>query len=538
MATVLISKWMMVDNSPVELQLHTTSHGPGFVWLVGAGPGHPGYLTLRAVECLRDAQFILYDRLVDPRLLRYFPASAQKVCVEELAPAHPDRFPHINSTLIQAAREGLRVVRLKGGDPSIFGRGAEEAQALREANIPYEIVPGVTAALGAAACAAIPLTHRDHSSAVAIITGHEQPGRADSRLDWDALARFPGTLVFYMGMARLGALVKGLTTNGKSPSTPAAVVEFATRADQRTVTATLAELPSVTKAANIQAPALVIIGEVVRVREQIAWFEQRPLFGKQVIVTRPQHQSAEMMQRLENLGAKVGSLPTVEIAELVDWSKVDAAIEGLSGYDWLVFTSSNGVEAFIRRLRTTRDLRALGHLKLAVIGPSTAEVLRAYHLEADVVPTTFNSEGLVEALRGRVVGQRVLLARADRGLELLREELSQVAHIEQVAVYRQVDTEIGKGGNSEEILGQLSRGEVDYVTLTSSNIARAFLRRLDQQGQEQIHNGRTKLITISPRTSAAVHEAGFPVAAEAREYTSEGVIEELLRFGANSNEIP
>ena len=421
------------------------------------------------------------------------------------------------------------MVRLKGGDPFIFGRGGEEAEVLRQAGIPYEIVPGVTSALGAAAFAGIPLTHRSHASAVALVTGHENPAKPDSALDWSALARFPGTLAIYMGISRLPQIVRALEQFGKDPMTPAAVIHRATTGEQETLEAPLRELPAAVQAAGMTAPAVIIIGQVVALRSEIQWFEQRPLFGKRVLVTRPRAQAAELMHRLELLGAVCFVLPTVEIKEPEDWPAVDRALGRLSTYQWLVFTSSNGVHALLRRLRQTgRDLRALGGVKLAAIGPATADALRSYHLEPDLMPAAFRSEELAEALKQQAAGQRVLLARADRGRDLLRQELATVAQVDQVAVYSQVDSVDAHS----EVFDYLRRGEIDYVTLTSSNIARALLRALDEPSRGRIQSGETKLVTISPETSKAVAEFGFPVAATATEYTSAGVIESLVRLAA------
>jgi uroporphyrinogen III methyltransferase/synthase len=493
------------------------------VYLVGAGPGNAELLTLRAVECLGRADLVLYDRLVAARLLDFAPAGAAKVCVAELAGNHPERAPLIIERMIEAARQGQCVVRLKGGDPLIFGRGGEEAEALHQAGIPFEIVPGVTAALGAAACAGIPLTHRRHASAVALVTGHEDPDKPDSLLDWEALARFPGTLVFYMGIARLESLAQSLIQHGKPPETPAALVQWATLGQQRTVVSTLAELARAGRAAGITAPALTIVGPVVALHQQVEWFEKRPLFGRRIVVTRPAHQAAAFVRRLEELGAVVFTLPTVAIRPLTDWSAVDDALRRLSEYQWLVFTSVNGVQALLGRLcQTGRDLRALGHLRLAAIGPATADALRAFHLEPDVVPGEYRAEGLAAALKERAVGQRVLYARADRGREVLREELSTVARVDQLAVYSQVDE---AGGAAVDLL---RKDAVDYITLTSSNIARALARMLDREAQEAILRGSVRLVTISPVTSAAVRELGWPVAAEASVYTTAGLIDALL----------
>jgi uroporphyrinogen III methyltransferase/synthase len=528
----------MTKGESSSKELDSGIHAPRFtlpgprVYLVGAGPGDPGLLTLRAVECLSRADLVLYDRLVPASLLDFAAAGARRVCVNDLAGHHRERIPLIHQTMIEAAGQGQCVVRLKGGDPFVFGRGGEEAAALHEAGIAYEIVPGVTAALGAAACAGIPLTHRDHASAVAFVTGHEQPDKTESALDFAALARFPGTLVFYMGMSRLPQVVQALIAHGMDRATPAAAIAQATTAAQRTVTAPLHNLPRAVEEAGIRPPALVIVGSVVTFRDQLAWFEARPLFGKRVVVTRPRHQAGPLARRLEELGAQVLLLPAVEVREPADWAPVDRALEQLNHFDWLVFTSVNGVNYFLQHLRQTgRDLRALGTLRLAAIGPATADALRGYHLEPDLVPPEFRSESLAEALRERVAGKRVLLARADRGRELLREELARVADVEQVAVYSQVDA-LPEGA---EGLEQLRRGAVDFVTLTSSNVARALLGSLDLEGRTRILEGQTRLVSISPVTSAAVRELGFPVAAEASEYVTDGVVKALLKLARQTD---
>jgi uroporphyrinogen III methyltransferase/synthase len=497
------------------------------VYLVGAGPGDPGLLTLRAVECLARADVVLYDKLVPTRLLEHAPLSAERICVTDLAETHPERPPHVHRLLIDAARQGKRVVRLKGGDPFLFGRGGEEAEILRQAGIPYEVVPGVTAALAASACAGIPLTHRAYASAVAIVTGHENPLKPESNLDWALLARFPGTLVIYMGIARLPLIVQGLVENGKPADTPAAVVRWAGTGYQNTVAAPLGDLPAAVQAAGITAPAVVLIGPVVALREQIAWFEQRPLFGRRVLVTRPRHQAESLVRRLEELGAVPVILSVVEIRDPADWGPVDRALAALARYQWLVFTSSNGVHALVRRLRQTgRDLRAFGSLRLAAIGSGTAEALRAYQLEPDLVPDEFRSEALAAALKERAAGQRVLLARADRGRDLLRTELASVAEVDQIAVYSQIDAV----ETDADVLDGLRRAEIDFVTLTSSNIARSLARILDGPCRARLESGEVKIVSISPVTSAAIRELGWPVAAEATAYTVAGLVAALVEF--------
>jgi uroporphyrinogen III methyltransferase/synthase len=497
------------------------------VYLVGAGPGNPGLLTLRALECLQRADLVIYDKLVPLGVLEHVPAGVERVCVKDLPSEQVHRYPQIHHAMIEAARQGKCVVRLKGGDPFLFGRGGEEAEALRKAGIAYEVVPGVTAAVGAAAFAGIPLTHRLHASAAAFVTGHENPLKPESCLDWAALARFPGTLAIYMGISRLPRIVETLIAHGKPAGTPAAAIHWATTGEQRTVEAPLGQLPEAVQNAGLTAPAIILIGSVVQLRRELSWFEHRPLLNVRVVVTRPRHQAGDLARRLEELGAVPHLLPAVEIGDPADWTPVDDALHRLASYHWLVFTSVNGVHSFLRRLRHLGlDLRALGGLRLAAIGPATAEALREYHLDADVVPDEYRSEALAAALQPHVAGRRVLLARADRGRELLRDELARVAEVAQVAVYSQVDAV----DIHSEVFDSLRRGEVDYVTLTSSNIARAFLRGLDAPCRARIEAGDVRLVSISPITSATVRELGFEVAVEATTYTTEGLVDALVEF--------
>ena len=495
------------------------------VFLVGAGPGNPGLLTLRAAEVLARADLVLHDQLVPPRLLDLANPAAEKVCVRDLPGHHPDKYPHIHQLLIESARAGKTVVRLKGGDPLVFGRGGEEAEALRGAGVAYEIVPGVTAALAAGAFLEIPLTHRRHASAVALVTGHELPNKPGNRLDWKALAAFPGTLCIYMGVARLPVIVAELLRHGKDPDTPAAIVERASVGEQRSVFSRLADLEEARRNAGLEAPGLIVVGEAVAHRPPHPWFESRPLFGQRVLVTRPPHQAADMVRKLEHLGAVVYRMPAVEIREPADFGPLDRAIGELrgGGWDWLVFTSANGVHALLRRLDALgRDLRDLGRVRLAAIGPKTAEALREYHLRADVVPdSTFSSEGLAEALKPHVAGRRVLLARANRGRDLLREELAKVATVAQVTAYDQVDSVTPDAA----VLDHLRRGEIRYVTLPSSNIARGVLRAFDDTIRGRVERGEIRLVAISPETGNAVRELGYPVAAEATVYTADGLID-------------
>jgi uroporphyrinogen III methyltransferase/synthase len=508
----------------------TSNSASPSVFLVGAGPGNPGLLTLRAAEVLARADIVLYDQLVPVRLLDLANPAAEKICVRDLPGLHPDKYPYIHKLLIENGRAGKTIVRLKGGDPLVFGRGGEEAEALRSAGVAYEIVPGVTAALAAGSFLEVPLTHRHYASAVALVTGHELPNKPGNRLDWKALAAFPGTLCIYMGVARLPVIVAELLKYGKDSNTPAAIVERASLGEQRTVYARLADLDDARRHGGLEAPGLIIVGDAVAHRPEHSWWESRPLFGQRVLVTRPRHQAQEMVGKLEHLGAIVFRLPSLEIREPADFSSLDRALDQLrdGSWDWLVFTSANGVHSLLRRLDARgRDLRDLGRVKLAAIGPKTADALREYHLHADVVPdAAYSSEGLVEALKPHVAGQRVLLARANRGRELLREELAAIATVEQVTVYEQVEAVAA----DDAVLDALRRGEIRYVTLSSSNVARSLLAAFDDTIRGRIDRGVVRLVAISPETGKAIRELGYPVAAEATTFTEDGLIDAVIRL--------
>ncbi|MBA4186601.1 MAG: uroporphyrinogen-III C-methyltransferase [Planctomycetaceae bacterium] len=501
------------------------------VFLVGAGPGNPGLLTLRAAEVLARADLVLYDQLVPERLLDLASPTARKLCVRDLPGLHPEKYPHIHALLIETARAGQTVVRLKGGDPLIFGRGGEEAEALRTAGISYEIVPGISAAIAAGAYLEIPLTHREYASAIAFVTGHELPNKPGNRIDWKAIAAFPGTLAIYMGIARLPIIVSELIKYGKDPHTPAAIVERVSSGEQRSVYARLCDLEATRRQAGLEAPGLILVGEAISRHAPHPWFESRLLFGRRVLVTRPSHQALGMVRKLEHLGAVVSRFSAVEIREPADFAPVDRALDQLreGAWDWLVFTSANGVHALLRRLESRGDdLRILGRVKIATIGPKTAEALREYRLRANLVPaTTYSSEGLADALVEHVVGKRVLLARANRGRELLREELAkQAAEVEQVTVYDQVDT----GAQNGTVLDALRRGEIRYITLPSSNIARVLLGAFDETIRNRVTRGEIQLVAISPETGNAVRQLGYPVAAEAEVFTEDGLIEAVVKL--------
>jgi uroporphyrinogen III methyltransferase/synthase len=499
------------------------------VFLVGAGPGAPGLLTLRAAELLASADVVLYDQLVPRRLLDFANPAAETVCVRELPGNHPDKYPHIHTLLIENARKGKRVVRLKGGDPLVFGRGGEEADALRAAGVPYEIVPGVTAALAAAAYLDLPLTHRNYSSAVALVTGHELPSKPGNRLDWKVLAKFPGTLAIYMGISRLPLIVEQLLQHGRDPNSPAAIVERASTGDMRSVSATLGTLEEARRHAGLESPGLILVGDAVGHGVEKSWFQRRPLFGQRVLITRPRHQAGEMVRRIEELGGVPFVLPTVEIRD-ADPAAVDAALAEVRDgkWDWLVFSSANGVHSLMKRVFATGgDVRVFGRVKFATVGPKTAAALAEYRLTADIVPEAkFSAEQLAEQLGQHVRGQRVLLARGKQGREVLREKLSAVATVGDVVVYEQADAVEGR----HEVLDALRRGEIRYVTLTSPNVARAVAKLFDDTIRGRIARDEVRLVAISPLTAAAVTELGLANISVASVATAEGLIDELIRL--------
>jgi uroporphyrinogen III methyltransferase/synthase len=501
----------------------------GKVYLVGAGPGDPGLITIKGIECLKQADLILYDGLVNPLLLEHVSSEVERTCrvAEGCQNRRVLKQDEINQRLIAAAREGKTVVRLKGGDPFIFGRGSEEAAALRDAGIDFEIVPGITAATAAAGYAGISVTHRAYASAVALITGHEDPTKPDSSLDYEALSHFPGTLVFYMGLHNLKHIVSSLIQAGKAGETPAAAISRGTTPFQKTVQGTLQELPDLVQEAALVAPSLIVIGECVSLRDHIAWFEQKPLFGLRIGITRAEDQSETEIQQAIRLGAQPVLLPTIEISKPADQAPVDQAISRLEHYQWLVFTSANGVRYFMDRLwELGFDSRQLAHLKIATIGPSTAEALLAYRLRADLTPPQYRAEALAEALKPLVAHQSLLWAGANRGREVLQTELAKVsATVEKVVVYENHDV----AAWNTESLRLLESGEVDWVGLSSPSIARNFERLLSDAARTQLGKS-IKLASISPVTSQAALEAGLQIDAEAKDYHWDGIFAAIQEY--------
>lgn len=493
----------------------------GRVYLIGAGPGDPGYITLRGVECLAQADVVLYDYLVNPAILQRTRAGAELICLGHHGRTRIWSQDEINQQLVALASQGKVVARLKSGDPTIFARAAEELAALASASIPCEIVPGVTAAVAVGSCAGIPLTHREYASAVALITGHEDGGKETTALDYPALARFPGTLVFYMGVTTVRQWTTELIAAGKPAETPSAIVRRCSFADQQAILCRLDEVAQrMVEPERMRPPVVVVVGEVARGANRHDWFQQRPLFGKRIVVTRPAGQCEALARPLREYGAEVLLQPAIRIEPPTDWAAVDAELAHLGRYDWLVFSSANGVRMFLDRLLATgRDTRALGKAEIAAIGPGTAEELARYHIKADIVPDEFKAELLAEALKGDAAGAQFLLIRASRGREVLAEQLTDAGgFVSQVVAYRSTDvTE-----PDQHVSELLSAGKIDWLTATSSAIARSLVNLFGDELR------KARLASISPITSATLAELGFPPAAEAKQYTMPGVVRAIL----------
>ncbi|HEU0014179.1 MAG TPA: uroporphyrinogen-III C-methyltransferase [Longimicrobium sp.] len=495
----------------------------GTVYLVGAGPGDPGLLTVRAAELVARADVLVYDALANPRILDRA-ARAERVYVGKRGGEHSRTQDDINRLLVELARTHRCVVRLKGGDPFVFGRGGEEAQALVEAGVPFEVVPGVTAGIAAPAYAGIPVTQRGMAASVAFVTGHEDPAKDGTDVDWAHLARGVGTVVFYMGVGRMAENFRRLVEAGRAPHTPAAAVEWGTYPRQRTVTGTLETLPERVRQAGIGAPSLIVVGDVVSLRDELAWWDRRPLSGRRVVVTRARAQASDLAAALEELGAEVLQFPTIRIADPPDPEALRRAAAQAASYDWIVFTSVNGVERFWAMLDALgRDARSLGGARVCAIGPATAAELAARGIRADVVPDEFVAEAAVEALAaaGDLSGKRVLLPRAEVARAVLPQSLrARGAEVTEVAAYRTVQD----GEGAEAIRDRIAAGEVDVVTFTASSTVRSFAELV---GTEV---GGARVASIGPITSGTLRELRMPVHVEAAEYTIPGLVAAVRGF--------
>jgi uroporphyrinogen III methyltransferase/synthase len=499
----------------------------GAVYLVGAGPGDAGLLTLHGADLLRRADTVIYDLLVNPALLRMARPEAELISRGKRADIPQEK---INALIIQKAREGKTVVRLKGGDPYIFGRGGEEAQALAKEGIPFEVVPGVSSVVAAPNYAGIPLTHREYCSSFTVFTGHEDAEEGETGLLYSQIAKIPGTKVALMGTAKMDEWAGALVANGMPRETPAAIVQWGTRGKQKSVAGTLATIATLAKEKNLMPPALVIVGDVVKLRGQLNWFENRPLFGKRIVVTRARERIAELSQKLAELGAEVLEIPAIKTVPSDNKQDIVDAMLSLNSYDWLVFTSANGVMAFFNLFfKHFKDLRDLGGAKIAAVGPATAAKLQEVHLQVDAMPDGYIGKKIAEALEkhSSIENSKICLLRGESANEDLPQALEEFGAIpDDITIYKTVAEDNHPAGTVEDFLAQ----GADWITFTSGSTVQYFNSRFDLPKLLKKFP-QMKLASIGPETSKVIRSLGLEPKIEAKEHSTGGLIAELLRAG-------
>jgi len=494
----------------------------GKVYIIGAGPGDPGLITVKGLRCLKEADAIIYDHLVNPEIIDHAKASARLIYAGKKGGAHTLPQDEINRLLVEEASRGNIVARVKGGDPFIFGRGGEEAEVLAGAGIPFEVVPGVTSAIAVPAYAGIPLTHRGYTSTVAFITGHEDPTKEHSDIDWKTLSGI-GTLVFLMGVKNLAQIAGSLIEHGKDAHTPAALIRWGTTEDQETLTAALQDIAAKAEERRFSPPSILVVGDVVGLREALSWFEKRPLFGRGVVITRPEAQAEEFAAILRLQGARVIHFPTIRIVPPEKYDDLDRAIGQLSVYKWIIFTSANGVTFFLNRLRELgKDMRDLKGLRICTIGPATAAKIEALGIRVDLVPDVFISEGVVTAFRDiDIKGSRTLLPRAEAARDVIPEGLAKLgATVDVVTAYRTVNS----GKSRSELEPLINEGKVDVIAFTSPSTVIHFMEIM---GKEFSLPPQIKIACIGPVTAAAVKKAGLRIDIMQERYTIPALVETL-----------
>lgn len=498
----------------------------GTVYLVGAGPGDAGLLTLRGAELLGRADVVVYDALVNADLLRLAPKSSEIIYGGKRANDHAIPQDKLNQLLIAKAVEGKTVVRLKGGDPYIFGRGGEEAEELAAAKVPFEVVPGISSMVAGPNYAGIPLTHRDHCSSFTVITGHEDPAKAESALDYAQLARLPGTKVVLMGVERIRQIADALVAHGMDAATPVGMVRWGTTGGQQSLSGTLADIADLVAEKKFAAPAVTIIGGVVGLRDKLNWFERRPLFGQRIVVTRTREQASELSRQLLDLGADVLEIPTIKIAPPDDRETIVECLQGLGGYDWLIFTSPNGVTAFFDIFfKAFEDVRALGNLRLAAVGPATAAKLKELHLRVDAMPGEYLAKKIASAIADfeSIENLRFLLARAQvANPDLVKELEDRGGIVDDIAFYKTVPETEDRTGAAARLLEQ----GADWLTFTSSSTVENFHARFGLPALLKKFPA-TRIASIGPETTKALNALGIEAVVEARSHTISGLVQSL-----------
>jgi uroporphyrinogen III methyltransferase/synthase len=496
----------------------------GKCFLVGAGPGDLGLVTLRAKECIERAEVIVYDYLCNPEMLRWAPENAELIFAGKKAGEHTKTQDEINALLVEKTREGKNVVRLKGGDPFLFGRGGEEAQALAAAGLSFVIVPGVSSAIAGPAYAGIPVTHRGKNSHVTFFTGHEDPEKSESALDFSALAKLGGTQVMLMGVERIGAIAREMMANGMRNDLPVALIRWATTGRQETLVGTLENIAERVAATGFAAPAIAVFGDVVTLREELNWFEDRPLSGKRIVVTRTRVQAGVLSEQLRGLGADVIELPTIRIEPPTDLRAFAELVQDAHGYDWIVFTSVNGVNSFFDLFyKLYDDAREIGGARIAAIGPATAQRIKDFRMHVDLQPEEFVAESLAREFKkqGGVENLRILIARAEKARDLLPKELTALgAIVDEGFAYRTVPETRDDIGARRRLLEE----GADLITFTSSSTVENFLALgLPWPAKMQV-------ASIGPITSKTARDGGLEVAIEARRHDIPGLVEAIRKF--------
>ncbi len=525
----------------------------GKVVLVGTGPGDPGLVTQKAVECIHEADVLVYDRLIPGGLLIQAKEGAEKIFAGKQPGGHTMSQEQINALLVNKAKQGKLVARLKGGDPFVFGRGGEEALALQEENVEFEVIPGVTSAVSAPMYAGIPLTHRGISSSFTVVTGHEDPMKKESAIQWDQLAKTSGTLCFLMGVGNLEKIASALIRNGRNPDTPVALIRWGTRPHQETLTGTLADIPSKVQERKFKAPAVIVVGEVVSLRHKISWYENKPLFGKTVIVTRARSQASVLSRQIQRLGGDPIEVPAIKISSPESFRDLDEALGNIESYSWVVFTSANGVDKFFQRLESMeKDSRKLGKNKIAAIGTGTEKALKTKGIHPDVVPKEFRAEALINALKGRVQkGEKILIPRAKEAREILPQSLKELGlEVEVVTAYETIREngealtqlkhllDIQKESNKEDHKNKRQL-QAHAITFTSSSTVRNFMElllKLVQLEKDLTDANPARYLDqicvacIGPITASTCWDFGIEVNVVAEEYTIEGLLNALIRY--------
>lgn len=498
----------------------------GKVYLVGAGPGDYKLITLKGLECIRKADVVLYDRLINPKLLKYAKRDAEIIYVGKAPNAHTYSQEEISQLILNKALEGNVVTRLKGGDPFVFGRGGEEGLLLNENNVDFEIVPGITSAISVPAYAGIPVTHRNISSSFHVITGHEDPTKEETSLNYEALGKLNGTLIFLMGIKNIEKICKNLIENGQPAQKPVAVIRKGTTAEQEVLTGTLENIAEKVKESGLRNPAIILVGEVVNLSKALSWINKRALFGKKVLVTRTRLQASKLSEKIEELGGEAIEFPTIEIIPNDDYTKIDKAIGEIEKYKWIIFTSVNGVKYFFDRMKKLRfDVRMLKEAKLCAIGPATANKLSQMGLIVEYVPEEYKAESIVEVLRDKIEeGDNVLLPRANIARKVLEEELIKLgANVDNVDIYKTIIPEHERG----ELVNVLKNQKVDIITFTSSSTAKNFFKILGKENLNLLAN--TLVAAIGPITAQTAKKLGIKVDIEAKEYTIDGLVDAIVK---------